>query len=294
MKLHRLARLLPNPVSIVLVQFYAILADKNDNLQRAIKAIDNSARRGIHVAVLPELWTTGYLAGRKFRELAETIPGPTTRQMARLAKTHHIHLVLGSIPEKVGEQIYNTAIVIDPRGRIILKHRKVHLWRDYERQYFTAGGRYKVTNTAFGKIGLAICHDIDFPEVPRILALEGAEIIFNPSAYPSPFERDWDLILPASARQNHAFLVSVNRTGDEEGRFATSHYPKGVHFFGKSKVISPSGEILLEMPADSKKTAIGIVQIDLGEVRRQRNSDDSFLAERRPETYRILHMKRFK
>ncbi len=262
-------------------------------MQRAASLIGDAAKQGADVVVLPELWTTGYLAGLQFRELAETLPGPVTNLLSKLAKAKGVFLVLGSIPEKVGsEKVYNTSVVVDPAGKIILKHRKVHLWRDYEREYFLAGDQYEVSDTSFGKIGLAICHDIDFPEVPRILALKGAEIIFNPSAYPSPFEKDWDLILPACARQNHAFVVSVNRSGDEGGKFASRHYPRGVHFFGKSKVISPSGQILLELPANSNETILKLIEIDPQEVRRQRSSRDSFLAERRPETYRILYVKR--
>ncbi len=273
-------------VSVGLVQFSSILGDKQANLKTALQAIDKIADQRAKVIVLPELWLTGYLAGRKFRELAETIPGAATRVMAERAQTLGAYLLLGSIPEK-GEfdKLYNTSPVISPKGRIILKHRKVHLWRNYEKKYFLAGDEFRVADTSFAKIGLAICHDVDFPEVPRTLALKGAEILFCPSAYPSPFEKDWDVILAASAIQNHAFLVAVNHIGDEAGNLASNYFSHGVHFFGKSKVVSPSGETLLEMRSDSNNTEVALVELNLEEVRRYRNSANSFFAQRRPETY---------
>ena len=273
-------------LSVGLVQFRSILGDKAGNLARGL-ALIRRFRPALRPAVLafPELWTTGYLAEDEFERLAEPIPGPTSRALAAAARERRIYLMAGSMAEKRRGGVYNTALLFDPRGRLLLRFSKVHLW-DREERYFRAGARYRVARTPAGVFGVMICYDGDFPEVPRLLAVRGAELIFHPSAYPSPHDREWRLIYPAAALQNYAYIAQVNRVGAERG--LTTGLP--VHFFGGSAVHDPSGRTVLQAPfvapGRAGRDRVEACVIDLERVRRLRRRE--YLVGRRASTYRPL------
>lgn len=273
-------------LAVGLAQFASRLGDKEDNLARGL-AIIRRWRAPVRPAVLvfPELWTTGYLAEEEFERLAEPIPGPTSRALAQAARGRGIYLLAGSIAERRAGGVYNTALLFDPRGRLLLRFSKVHLW-DREVDYFRAGSRYEVARTPAGVFGVMICYDGDFPEVPRLLTVRGAEVIFHPSAYPSPHDREWRLIYPAAALQNYAYIVQVNRVGIERG--LTTGSP--VHFFGGSAVHDPSGRTLLQAPFVATgrrgRDRVDTCVIDPARVRRLRRRE--YLVDRRPSTYRPL------
>lgn len=280
------ARREPHPgakLAIGLAQFRSALGDKADNLARGLALIRGwRPPRRPAVLVFPELWTTGYLAEKEFARLAEPIPGPASRALAAAARRRGIYLLAGSIAERRDDGVYNTALLIDPRGRTLLRFSKVHLW-DREVHYFRAGGGYRVARTPFGTVGIMICYDGDFPEVPRLLTLRGAELIFHPSAYPSPHDREWRLIYPAAALQNYAYIAQVNRVGIERGLSTGSR----VHFFGGSAVHDPTGRTVLQAPfvppPRPGRDRIDTCVIDLERVRRLRRRE--YLVDRRPATY---------
>jgi predicted amidohydrolase len=280
----------PDPASsllaVGLAQFASRLGDKDDNLRRGLETIRRwrPARRPA-VLVFPELWTTGYLAEKEYLRLAEPIPGPTTRLLAQAARRSGVYLMAGSIAEKRGRSLYNTALLFDPRGRLVLRASKVHLW-DREVDHFAAGDTYRVARTPAGAFGVMICYDGDFPEVPRLLALGGAELIFHPSAYPSPHDREWRLIYPAAALQNYAYIAQVNRVGIERGLTSGTR----VHFFGGSAVHDPTGRTILQAPfvptgRAGRDTVVSCV-VDLARVRRLRRRD--YFVDRRPSTFRSI------
>ncbi|MCZ6779962.1 MAG: carbon-nitrogen hydrolase family protein [Acidobacteriota bacterium] len=271
-------------LTVGLIHFFPTLGDTKDNLERGL-ALIRSWKPGRRPAVLvfPELWTTGYLAERSYPRLAERIPGATSRALASAARKCRIYLMAGSIAERRNGRVYNTALLFGPDGRLLLRHAKVHLW-DREVDHFHAGQSYRMVRTSAGNFAVMICYDGDFPEVPRLLTLRGAEVLFHPSAYPSPNDDEWRLIYPAAALQNNVFIVQVNRIGSEKG--LSTGTP--VHFFGGSAVHGPNGKTILQAPFYSPKTAprerIYTCSIDLAHARKLRRR--SYLIDRRPGTYR--------
>jgi predicted amidohydrolase len=246
-----------------------------------------------HVDILcfPELWTTGYLGGHKFRALAEKIPGPTTKTLGSASSAHGIFLVGGSIPEVAGRSLYDTVFVVDKGGKFVGKHRKAHLWGDYENEFFAPGQECTTVDSEFGKLGLGVCYDGDFQEYSRVLALEGARVFFNPSGYPSPEEEDWRTFYSCFARQNGFYVVCANLVGHERGTLARKFYPKGVDFFGESRIIDPFGKIVLQSDPKRTGTALYVAQIDLSLVEKARSKPYFNLNRRRPELYGKLTVK---
>jgi predicted amidohydrolase len=275
-------------VKIGIVEFRPTLSDKQANVAKGVEIIHQAASKSVDILVFPELWTTGYLVGAKFAALAERIPGPTTNVLAKAASGHGIFLVGGSIPEIGGRRLYNTLFVVDRAGRIIAKHRKAHLWGAYERKYFAPGDRCTVIRTKFATVGLGVCYDGDFQEYSRTLALKGAEIFFNCSAYPSPDEDDWRIFYPCFARQNGFFVVCTNLVGHETGEYARDFYPDGIDFFGESMVIDPLGKMVVQSDPDRQDTGLYVGDVDLGLVKRARGHAFFNLYNRRPELYKPL------
>jgi predicted amidohydrolase len=270
---------------LALLEFASEVGDKHANLELALEMLAQAAARRVRLAVLPELWNTGYLAGRLFPKLAEPIPGPTTKALAQFAKDARMAILAGSLPEKGRGRTYNTAVLLDAKGKIVLGQRKVHLWTTYERRWFARGRGFAVAKTPFAVVGAMVCYDGDFPEVPRVLALRGATLLLHPAAYPETGREDWDLLYPAHARANGVFVVGANHVGWEDGTYAKDHWPRGVAFGGGSQVIDPLGGVLYR--ADRDDPAVHVVDIDMREVARARKASN-FLAARVPEAYRGL------
>jgi len=253
--------------------------------------IDQAANEEAKIVLLPELFNTDYACYfRKDPEVfryAEPIPGPTTDEIARKAKEHGIY-VISPIFEKAGPGVhYNTAPIIDPEGKILGKYRKTHipLHGSREKYYFRPASEFPVFETAFGNIGILICYDSSFPEVYRILTLEGAEIVFAPTAVPYYYGRDdpkrVEMRVMTRARDNAIFVVMVNRVGKEEN----------FEYYGNSLIVDPKGNILSK--AGNEKDAIVIATIDLEEVTKWR-LECHILRDIRPEIYgRLTQPKLF-
>jgi len=203
------------------------------------------------IICFPELATTGYSLNRRWKSYAEQIPGQTSEELSKIATELGAYLISGvdELDQKTGE-IYDSAVLISPNGRIIGVYRKVHLW-DKERKYFSRGSDFPVFETRFGKVGLGICYDIEFPESSRVLASRGADILFFPSAEMSPMESYIDTYALSRASENCCFLAFSNRIGTE-GK---------THFFGQSQIVSPECKVIAKA---TKARPWAVVEIDLG------------------------------
>lgn len=187
--------------------------------------------------VFPEDVTTGFapnLSQEEFYNLVNFIPGEDIRPVQKLAKELGVHVVL-PLYEKACEKnvIYNSSILIDDEGEILAKYRKTHPFPS-ERQWTTPGNEVVVVETKLGKIGMIICYDGDFPELSRVCALKGAEIITRPSALMRSFEI-WELTNKARAYDNHVYILATNSVGQD----ASNNY-----FFGSSMIVNPIGQTI--------------------------------------------------
>ncbi len=193
--------------------------------------------------------------------LAETVPGPSVRKVEKLAREHGAHIVFGMPEEsKVRGVIHNTAVLVGPKG-LIGKYRKIYLPTHSvfeERRYYRPGQEAPVFNTSLGKIGLTICYDLYFPELTRLMALEGAQLIICISASPGVRRRFFQGFTLSRAMENALYLAYVNRVGVEDGN----------QFWGGSRVIAPSGSILVQCKYDEEDYQP--CKVDLNEVARSR------------------------
>jgi beta-ureidopropionase len=250
-----------------------------------VALIARAADRGAQVVCLQELFNGPYFCAEqeaRWYELTERIPdGPTTRLMCELAKKHGIVMVVPIYEEDLPGVYYNSAAVIDADGKYLGKFRKMHIPHCapgfWEKFYFRPGNLgYPVFDTRVGKVGVYICYDRHFPEGARCLGLNGAEIVFNPSATVAGLsEYLWKLEQPAHAVANQYFIGAINRPGFEE--------PWRIgEFYGQSYFCNPRGQFLATGKRDEDDIVIADLDLDL--IREVRNTWQ-FYRDRRPETY---------
>ena len=234
-----------------------VLGDRDPNLQKAGKLVEEAVQAGAKLIVLPELFNTGYRVEERDVELAEPIPGPTVEWMQQLARTHGVYLVAAILEQGLSKGlVYDTAVLVGPEG-LLGTYRKTHLW-DVESVRFTKGEEFPVFQTDFGTIGLQICYEVGFPEGARVLTLKGADIILYPSAFGKAREYAWKIATRSRALENGAFVIAANRTGTEK---------EVTEFGGGSCIVNPWGEVLAEASADDE---VIVQEIDLQEVIDQR------------------------
>ena len=267
----------------------APLADiKRTMIARHVELVAEAARQGAQAVCLQELFYGPYFCAEqetRWYHLTERVPeGPTTGLMQELARTHGIVLVVPVYEEEQPGVYYNTAAVIDADGRFLGKYRKTHIPHCkpgfWEKFYFRPGNLgYPAFDTAIGKIGVYICYDRHFPEGARALGLNGAEIVFNPSATVAGLsEYLWKLEQPAHAVANGYFVGAINRVGVE--------MPWNIgEFYGTSYFCDPRGRIVAEAPRDQDHVLVADLDLDLiAEVR----SVWQFYRDRRPDAYGAL------
>ena len=257
---------------VAAVQSSPILGAVSHNVEQAVRRI--SALRGrADLVVFPELFTTGYNRERlDHAQLAESLDdSPTVSRLTAAAADARVALT-GTLLERDGAAIYDTAIVIDSDGRLVGRYRKTHLY-PAEQPYFTRGDGLLVVAVGDGlKLGLAICFEHAFPEIFTELALLGANLIAIPSAVPDGFDYLLELRTRARAQDNQLFVVASNLVGfDGQTRWC-----------GRSAIIDPRGEALAV--ADAEGEAVLIAELDLDEIGRERRQEP-VLASRRPELY---------
>lgn len=270
----------------------ASAGDPEKNLKKTLERISEVASRGTQIICLQELFLTDYFCQthdpRHF-DLAEAVPGPTTHALSQLAKEKSI-VVIAPLFEKRGEGIYhNSAVVIDADGRLAGKYRKMHIPDDphfHEKFYFTPGDLgFRAFQTRYAKIGVLICWDQWFPEAARATALQGAQILFYPTAigwHDSETAQDrraqrtgWEIVQRGHSVANGVFVAVTNRVG-KEGELA---------FWGSSFVSDPFGSVIGR--AAKNKEANLIVDCDLSKIEQTRRSWP-FLRDRRIDAYAAI------
>jgi len=257
-----------SPVRAAAIQFNITLGQVETNLTKALSALNRASQQGAQLAVLPEMWSTGY-DYQHLPELAQQTPGIVQQLCQATAKSGMV--VVGSLPEAQDGTIFNTAYVID-RGETVGSYRKLHLFSTMrEDEFLGAGDKALVAETSVGKLGITICYDLRFPELFRKLALEGAEIICIPAEWPKPRQEHWKTLLRARAIENQLFVVAANCCG-LQGKF---------DFFGLSQLISPLGNIL-QMAGETETELIA--DFDFAEMEKYR-AQIKTLQDRRADIY---------
>jgi N-carbamoylputrescine amidase len=246
--------------------------------------IEDAGRQGVQMLCFQEIFTGPYFCpsqDAKWYAAAEAIPdGPTTRLMQEYARKYRMVIVVPIYEEHMTGVYYNTAAVIDADGSYLGKYRKAHIPQVagfWEKFFFRPGNLgYPVFATAYGKVGVYICYDRHFPDGARCLGLNGAEIVFNPSATVAGLSRHlWELEQPAHAVANGYFVAAINRVGTEA--------PWNIgRFYGSSYFADPRGQIVAQASED--KDEMVVAELDLDLVREVRNTWQ-FFRDRRPETY---------
>ena len=264
--------------------------DKESMLAKHEQFTREAAAQGAKIICYQELFYGPYFGivqDTKYYEYAESVPGPITERFQALARELDIVIVLPVYEEDQPGVLYNTAAVIDSDGQLLGKYRKhhiPHLPKFWEKFYFRPGNLgYPVFDTAVGKIGVNICYDRHFPEGWRALALNGAEIVFNPNATaPGISNRLWEIEQPAAAVANGMFVVATNRVGLEDNEYGDD----AVNFYGSSYVVGPDGALVGEVGSSTEPELL-IRDIDLGKVREVRERWQ-FFRDRRPDAYEAL------
>ena len=282
-------------VKIGLVQS-ACSADPAQNMKKSLAAVERAAAQGAQIICTQELFRSQYFCqseDHKYFQLAEPIPGPSTRAFQALARRKRV-VVIASLFEKRAAGVYhNTAAVIDADGSLLGIYRKMHIPDDplyYEKFYFTPGDLgFRAWQTRYARIGVLICWDQWYPEAARLTALQGAEILFYPTAIGwHPGEKAahgeqqhsaWETVQRGHAIANGCYVAVPNRIGHE--KLAGD----GIEFWGQSFVAGTSGEILAK--ASATKEDIMVVPLDLGKVELAR-THWPFLRDRRIDAYEGL------
>jgi beta-ureidopropionase len=263
-------------------------AIKKSMVDKHRKLIEQAAKDKVKILCLQELFYGPYFCAEqetRWYELTERVPeGPTTSEMQKLARKHKMAIVVPIYEEEQPGVYYNTAAMIDADGRYLGKYRKTHIPHCkpgfWEKFYFRPGNLgYPVFETAFAKVGIYICYDRHFPEGARALGLNGAEIVFNPSATVAGLsEYLWKLEQPAHAVANGYFVGAINRVGWEKPW-------KIGEFYGQSYFCDPRGKIIAEAPRDKDAVVAADLNLDMIEEVR---AVWQFYRDRRPDAYAPL------
>jgi predicted amidohydrolase len=244
---------------VALAQIECKRAGKTENLRRIEQTAVKARKQGAELTVFPELSLTGYVLRDEIYELAEPIPGPATETVEKIAQKTKMYIVFGmpELSRNAQATIHNTAVLVGPEG-IVGKYQKMYLPTHSvfeEKRYFRPGYQAAAFDTKLGKIGLIICYDIFFPEVSRLIRLEGAQLIVCISASPATRRMYFETLTVARAIENTAFLAYVNLVGIEDG----------LQFWGGSRLIGPNGRVLAKARYDEEDMVMGT--IDYADIR---------------------------
>jgi len=221
-------------MKIASIQMSVVEGDKDATLKKAETAIEKCSDADL--VIFPEIWNLGFMSFDRYQDEAENINGPTTTLMRTLARKQGIFLHTGSFVEKEKGNYYNTSLLLSPEGEILAKYRKIHLfgYNSKETQILTPGEKVVVVDTPFGKIGMATCFDLRFPELFRAMVDKGAHCFLVCSAWPYPRIEPWIMLNRVRALENQCFLISANASGINCGS----------QFVGHSMIVDPWGTII--------------------------------------------------
>ncbi len=287
-------------VTLGLLQ-HACGADPKANLKKTLALTEQAAKKGAKIICTQELFRSQYFCQSEDHahfDLAESIPGPSSAAFQKIAKKYGVVIVASLFERRASGLYHNTAVIIDADGSLLGIYRKMHIPDDplfYEKFYFTPGDTgFRAWQTKFGKIGVLICWDQWYPEGARLTSLQGAEILFYPTAigwhptekaeYGDNQHGAWEIIQRSHAVANGCYVAAVNRIGLEQPIGGD-----GLEFWGQSFVAGTSGQILAKASVDREE--ILLVPIDLGKVDVTR-THWPFLRDRRIDAYGDL-TKRF-
>jgi N-carbamoylputrescine amidase len=280
----------------------AMSADPIENEEKAAARVEEAARRGAEVVCLPELYRSPYFCQREdhaFFDLAEDVPGPSSRRFQEVARKAGVAVVVPIFERRAPGLYHNSALLVDADGTLRGTYRKMHIPDDpafYEKFYFTPGDLgFRAFDLAPGRVGALICWDQWYPEAARLTALQGAAILFYPTAigwHPAEkarfgaAQRDaWRTVQRAHAIANGVYVGSVNRVGFEPGAAGQA----GLEFWGSSFLCDPFGQVLLEGSTDQEEILVG--EVDLARIEEVRRNWP-FLRDRRIDAYQGIE-KRF-
>ena len=282
---------MPRKVKSGLIQMSLPMTEGEGTIQEIMDAmynkhipyIEDAGKQGVQILCLQEIFNTPYFCpgqDNKWYASAEAVPGPTIEKMQAYAKKYNMVIVVPIYEKEQAGVLYNTAAVIDADGKYLGKYRKNHIPHTtgfWEKYFFKPGNLgYPVFQTKYAKVGVYICYDRHFPDGARILGLNGAEIVYNPSATVAGLsEYLWKLEQPAHAAANGYFMGCINRVGEEK--------PWNLgKFYGQSYFVDPRGQIFAEASRENDELLVAEFDLDLiDEVR----SVWQLYRDRRPETY---------
>ncbi len=220
-------------INAAAIQFNVKQGDVDANLVYIREALTRVAAQGANLAVLPEMWSSGF-SYKNLNELALRTQGIVAELLKLSARLKLV--IIGSMPEPNGEKVFNAVYVID-NGSLAGVYRKMHLFSLLgEERAFSGGDSWLLAETSLGKVGVIICYDLRFPELSRRLAVEGAQVICVPAQWPKPRQEHWRTLLRARAMENQLFIVACNACG----------IIGKLDFFGMSMIIDAKGDVLTE------------------------------------------------
>ncbi len=261
-------------MKIACIQLDVAFAEPKKNFQNVQKYIEKVASEGAELVVLPEMWNTAY-ALTKLEQLADIEGNQTKKFLSELARTHHVHIVGGSVSTKKGSNFYNTMYVYSNEGNLVAEYDKAHLFRLMdEHLYLQAGNQENVFSLGSIQAGGVICYDLRFPEWLRAHALAGAKVLFVPAQWPKARIDHWKILLQARAIENQCFVIAVNRTGVDPNN----------QFNGQSMIIAPWGKVLW---TGAEEEGYAVIDVDFSEVEEVRTRIPVY-EDRRPTIYNSL------
>ncbi|MCC5023410.1 MAG: carbon-nitrogen hydrolase [Candidatus Synoicihabitans palmerolidicus] len=280
-------------VTLGLLQ-HVCTGDPKANFKKTLALTEKAAKQGAKIICTQELFRSQYFCQNEDHDnflLAESIPGPSTKAFQKIAKKHGVVIVVSLFEKRASGLYHNTAVIIDADGSLLGIYRKMHIPDDplfYEKFYFTPGDTgFRAWDTKFGRIGVLVCWDQWYPEGARLTALQGAEILFYPTAigwhpsekaeYGENQHGAWEIIQRSHAVANGCYVAAINRVGLE-----TPIGGDGIEFWGQSFVAGTSGQILAKASVDREEILLVPVELDKVDVTR---THWPFLRDRRIDAY---------
>jgi predicted amidohydrolase len=265
-------------LTLALVQMDSEFGNIQRNVERIIDYTKQARAQGAEIVAFPELILSGShpeMLGSRLQELALSREDEPIQKLADAARESGIYLLAGFLERRdTSGAVYNSLVWCAPNGKVVDTYAKTHMYTT-ERRYFSFGHQSPVYETEFGKIGIMICYELCFPEVARILALKGAEVLIAPAAWGTLDEMQWPIHVRARALENLVFMSAVNRAGVEGN----------LHYIGQSMVVHPLGNIAGHLDTDQEEMVVTTINLDQVAAARKRSEH---WVDRRPELYKLI------